>query len=72
MKREICSEEKIVYYWMSQKEKIDPTLQTSLRPEYAQWRKMRYKICVFTSGTENLVDLTKELLSHNKQNATDA
>lgn len=66
MKKEICSNGKIVYYWLSQAEKADQDLQASLREEYAQWRSMRYTVCVFTSGTEDLVKLTKELLAHNK------
>lgn len=66
MQREICSEEKIVYYWMTRTEKADQSLQKSLQPEYTQWRNMKYKVCVFTSGTEGLLESTKELLLHNK------
>lgn len=28
---------------------------------------MGYKVCVFLSGKEDIVELTKELLIHNKQ-----
>lgn len=39
----------------------------SLKPDYRKWNKMGYKVCVFLSGKEDIVELTKELLIHNKQ-----
>lgn len=68
MQREICSEEKIVYYWMTRAEKVNQDLQKSLQSEYVQWRTMKYRVCIFTSGTEDLLESTKELLLHNKNN----
>lgn len=71
MQREICSKEKIVYYWMTRTEKVDQDLQRSLQSEYAQWRTMKYKVCTFTSGTEDLLESTKKLLLYNKNNPKD-
>jgi hypothetical protein len=34
---------------------------------FKDWKNKGYKVCVFISGTGNLVDLTKELLIHNKE-----
>ena len=38
-----------------------------LKTEYRKWKSKKYKVCTFISGKENLVDLTKELLQHNKE-----
>ena len=64
---EVCEEKKIAYYWLSKEEKENEELRQSLRPEYGEWKKKGYKVCVFLSGNGNLVELTKELLIHNKE-----
>jgi hypothetical protein len=63
----VCEEKKIAYYWLSKEEKENHELRQSLRPEYGEWKKKGYKVCVFLSGKENIVELTKELLIHNKE-----
>ena len=67
MVREVCEEKKIAYYWLSKEEKENSKLRQSLKPEYGEWKKKGYKVCVFLSGNENIVELTKELLIHNKE-----
>lgn len=64
---EVCERNKIAYYWLSRSEKDDNELRESLRPEYSDWKTKGYKVCVFLSGNGNLVDLTKDLLVHNKE-----
>lgn len=62
---EICNETKIVYYWIT-KEERDSNLD-KLTTEYQEWRKKKYRVCTFVSGKDNLTELTKELLIHNKK-----
>ena len=72
MTKEICESTRIVYYWMTREERDN---NPELKIEYRNWKKQGYKVCTFLSGRESLVDLTKDLLKHNKeviakQNAT--
>lgn len=64
---EVSEKDKIAYYWLSNEEKEDEAFRESLKPDYRKWNKMGYKVCVFLSGKEDIVELTKELLIHNKQ-----
>ena len=52
---------------VSNEEKEDEAFRESLKPDYRKCNKMGYKVCVFLSGKEDIVKLTKELLIHNKQ-----
>ena len=62
--REICEATRIVCYWMTSEERdSNPELKT----EYRNWKNQGYKVCTFVSGCGSLVDLTKDLLKHNKE-----
>lgn len=64
MTKEVCETNRIVYYWLTREERDNtPTLQE----EYRKWKSDGYKVCTFFSGDGNLVDLTKDLLLHNKE-----
>ena len=67
MMLEVCEKNRIVYYWLTCEEKADEDLQNELQVKYKEWKQKAYKVCTFVSGGGNLVDLTKELLIHNKQ-----
>lgn len=66
MTLEVCEKNRIAYYWLSREEKDNVDIQNKLKDKYGEWRSKGYKVCTFVSGSENLVDLTKELLIHNK------
>ncbi len=66
MTLEVCEKNRIAYYWLSREEKDNVDIQNGLKNEYGEWRSKGYKVCTFVSGSGNLVDLTKELLIHNK------
>lgn len=66
MTLEVCEKNRIAYYWLSREEKDNVDIQNELNDKYGEWRSKGYKVCTFVSGSENLVDLTKELLIHNK------
>ena len=64
---EVCDKNKIAYYWLSREEREDKALRESLKPDYRHWKAKGYKVCVFLSGKGDIVELTKELLIHNKE-----
>lgn len=66
MTLEVCEKNRIAYYWLSREEKDNVDIQNKLKDKYGEWRSKGYKVCTFVSGSGNLVDLTKELLIHNK------
>lgn len=66
MTLEVCEKNRIAYYWLSREEKDNVDIQNELKNKYGEWRSKGYKVCTFVSGSGNLVDLTKELLIHNK------
>lgn len=57
---------KIVLYYLSREERDNEAFRESLKPSYREWKDKGYKTCVFLSGDGDLVELTKELLIHNK------
>lgn len=63
---DVCENPNIVYYWLSQAEKEDMELQSSLTAQRKEWKDKGYRVCTFISGKGNLVDLTKDLLVHNR------
>ena len=64
---DVCTEDRIAYYWLSKEERDNQELRASLQPEYREWKNKGYKVCVFLSGDGDLVENTKELLIHNKE-----
>lgn len=65
MLREIQHEPKIIYFWMTQEER--DSSKDMLVTEYQEWCKKNYRVCIFVSGKENITELTKALLTHNKK-----
>lgn len=65
MIKEVCENPNIVYYWLTEEEKNNK--KSKLETEYKNWKNKGYNVCSFISGKGNLVDLTKELLVHNRE-----
>ena len=63
---EISEKDRIAYYWLTREDRENSQLQEALNAEYKDWKSKGYKVCTFVSGSGNLVELTKELLIHNK------
>ena len=61
---EVCETTRIVYYWLTRDERDS---MSTLNDDYRKWKSDGYKVCTFVSGDGNLVDLTKDLLVHNKE-----
>ena len=64
---EVDESKRIVYYWLSREELANEELIEHLRKEEREWNHKGFKICEFHSGTGDLLELTKELLIHNKK-----
>lgn len=64
---EVDERQKTAYYWLSKEEKTNTAFRASLEPQYDVWHKKGYKVCVFLSGEGDLLEMTKDLLRHNKE-----
>ncbi len=67
MIKEINENSKIIFYWLTQKERNDDNLQQDLNKKYDEHKSKGYKVCTFVSGDGNLLDNTKNLLLHNRE-----
>lgn len=63
---DVDENKKIVYYYLSREERDNKEFRESLKPSYKEWKEKGYITCVFLSGDGDLLELTKELLIHNK------
>ena len=64
---EVNEKHKLAIYWLSREDLEDKVLLDSLVAEQKEWNKNGYRVCEFHSGTGDIVELTKELLIHNKK-----
>lgn len=58
---------KQIQIWMTQQESQDKTLQSRLKPMYTQWKKQKYLVAVYRSGSKDLRESVLDLLLHNKK-----
>lgn len=58
---------KQILIWMTQQESQDKTLQSRLKPMYTQWKKQKYLVAVYRSGSKDLRESVLDLLLHNKK-----
>lgn len=56
---------------MTHQESQDEALQNRLKPMYAQWKKQKYLVAVFRSGSKDLRESVLDLLLHNKKVLTE-
>lgn len=60
-------QKKLIQIWLTKQESQDESLQRRLKPMYAQWKKEKYLVAVYRSGTKDLRSSTLDLLLHNKK-----
>ena len=58
-------DKKYTEIWLTRAEAGDEALRESLKPLYRAYKNIGWKVIVFESGTESLVENTKALLKHN-------
>lgn len=66
MNIEVNQDFKFASVWLTNEEKEDEQLREDLVPIINAFKEKKYKFVIFESGSQNLLDLTAALLSHNK------
>lgn len=67
MEIERNEEKKIISVWLTRAESQDQELQRRLKAMYPKWKKEKYLVAVYHSGTEDLYRSTLDLLAYNKK-----
>lgn len=66
MQIEINEEFKFASIWLTNDEADDPCIMDNLKPIIEKFREKKYKFVIFYSGKRDLLNMTKDLLKHNK------
>lgn len=66
MEIEIRDKDKRVNIWLTHAESQDTALKESLKPMYQEFKRKKYLVAVFESGTESMEELTRDLLLYNR------
>ena len=56
---------KLVEIWLTKAESEDDVFRRKLEPIFAEYKKKKYRVVVFSSGKGDMLELTKDLLKHN-------
>ena len=56
---------KLVEIWLTKAESDDDVFRRKLEPIFAEYKKKKYRVVVFSSGKGDMLELTKDLLKHN-------
>lgn len=59
-------EGKYAIVWMTNAEKADPKIMDSLQPLIEECKEKKYRLAIFESREQDLVENTKDLLIHNR------
>ena len=66
MEYDVLEDKKLVTIWLNNAERNDPAVAESLKSIYKEYKKKKYKVAVFKSGTVDLWETTSALLIHNR------
>lgn len=67
MEIERDEKKKIISVWLTKAESQDQELRDKLKTMYPKWKKEKYLVAVYHSGTEDLYRSTLDLLAYNKK-----
>ena len=67
MEINVRGDKKIVEVWLTREEKRDAALREQLKPLYQKYKKKKYLVAVFESGSQNLWEETGALLCYNRK-----
>lgn len=56
---------KLVEIWLTKAESEDEAVNRELEPLYAEYKKKKYRVVIFSSGKGDMLEFTKDLLKHN-------
>ena len=57
---------KYALVWLTNAEKADPKVMDSLQPLIEQCKEKKYRLAIFESGEQDLLEKTTDLLIHNR------
>ena len=66
MEINVSESKKIVEVWLSNEEKNNNSIKEKLKEIYNQFKKTKYIVAVYESGSADLLSGTKSLLSQNR------
>ena len=66
MNIEVNDEFKFAVVWLTNEEKENQQMLENLKPLMAEYKQRKYKFVIMESGKQDLLELTKGLLNHNK------
>ena len=67
MEMTVKDEWKLVEIWLTNAEKSDPVLRAGLQGIYDTYKKKKYLVAVFESGSGDLYEQPRNLLLYNRQ-----
>ena len=67
MEMNVKDDKQIVEIWLSNAEKNDRQLRDSLQVIYDKYRKKKYMVAVFESGSKDLYQGTLDILAYNRK-----
>ncbi len=67
MEVNVRDEKKMVDVWLTNAEKNDPQIQAQLKDIYGEYKKKKYLVVVYQSGSRDLYESTLALLAYNKR-----
>ena len=63
---EVDKTKKITYIWLTNEEQLDNSISNDIDTLISDFSHQKNKVVIFRSGKEDIVKLTSNLLSHNK------
>lgn len=66
MKVEVNDQFRFASVWLTNEEKDNKQIRESLQSLMAKYKSKKYKFVIYESGSRDLLEQTKDLLSHNK------
>ena len=71
MEMNVRDDMKLVDIWLTNAEKNDQQLRSSLQSIYDKYKEKKYTVAVFESGSEDLYENTLALLRYNKKRSAE-
>ena len=62
----VNNESKYTIVWINNTEKDDPEMMKSLQPLIEECKEKKYRLVIFESGKQDLVEKTTDLFIHNR------
>ncbi len=66
MEVDVHADQRLVCIWLTHADEKNQAVQRRLPPLYRQYQAKKYKVAVFHTGNDDLLDLTRSLLLDNR------